>query len=130
MKKFLSVTLALLILFNLTSCYRPNTIFRTERSDLYAVTCFSVPYIAGNPEWDKVFIMEQDSQGRTLYKYIAIIFNNSFFSFGFQNLIIRVIIVHDLKNIMFTHNVLTPICIIQPIAFFLVKCYLKYGTCE
>ena len=71
MKKFLSVTLALLILFNLTSCYRPNTIFRTERSDLYAVTCFSVPYIAGNPEWDKVFIMEQDSQGRTLYKYIA-----------------------------------------------------------
>ena len=58
MKKFLSVTLALLILFNLTSCYRPNTIFRTERSDLYAVTCFSVPYIAGNPEWDKVFIME------------------------------------------------------------------------
>lgn len=52
MKKFLSVTLALLILFNLTSCYRPNTIFRTERSDLYAVTCFSVPYIAGNPEQD------------------------------------------------------------------------------
>lgn len=29
-----------------------------------------------------------------------------------------------------THNVLTPICIIQPIAFFLVKCYLKYGICE
>ncbi|RGQ33011.1 hypothetical protein DWY99_14150 [[Clostridium] leptum] len=71
MKKFLSVTLALLILFNLTSCYRPNTIFRTKRSDLYAVTCFSVPYISGDPEWDKLFIMEKDSQGRTLYKYIA-----------------------------------------------------------
>ena len=71
MKKFFSLLFALFILLNLTSCYRPNTIFRTKRSDLYAVTCFSVPYIAGDPEWDKLFIIEQDSQGRTLYKYIA-----------------------------------------------------------
>ncbi len=44
------------ILFNLTSCYRPNTIFRAERSDLYAVTCFSVPYIAGNPNGIKYLL--------------------------------------------------------------------------
>lgn len=71
MKKFLSVMLALLVLFNLTSCYRPNTVARTNRYDLYAVTCFSVPYIEGEPGWDRLFIIEQDPQGRTLYKYIA-----------------------------------------------------------
>ena len=98
-EKFLSVTLALLILFNLTSCYRPNTIFRTERSDLYAVTCFSVPYIAGNPEWDKVFIMEQDSQGRTLYKYIA---NTKFLSDYSDDFVYAMVICQNQTKILLT----------------------------
>ncbi len=73
MKIFKITYLIMLIMLSLTSClsYKPGTVYQTGRSDLSSIAQVSVPFIEIDPEWNKLEVIEEDSFGRVLYKFMS-----------------------------------------------------------
>lgn len=59
------------MLISSTSCYQLHGVHSSGRSDLYAVACYSVPFVTGNPNFDAVKVIEKDKYGRVLFKYTS-----------------------------------------------------------
>jgi hypothetical protein len=67
--RLLSVFVCAVLL--LSSCYQMHGVYSSGRSDLYAVACYSVPFITGDPNFDSVKVVEKDKYGRILYEYTS-----------------------------------------------------------
>lgn len=72
--RLVPIRLLVVIIFailSLSACYFPSSVYRSGRSDLFAVACYSVPFLHSSREFDRVEVIEKDKFGRVLYKYTS-----------------------------------------------------------
>ena len=73
MKKHYIFFIVVICITILTSCWsieRPNSIYNTNRPDLFSVAINNVFGIEAS-KWDELSILEEDSQGRVLFEYCS-----------------------------------------------------------
>jgi hypothetical protein len=58
-------------ILSLSACYLPGGVRRSGRSDLFAVACYSVPFLHSSWDFDRVEVIDKDKYGRVLYKYTS-----------------------------------------------------------
>lgn len=70
MKKVISVLLVVLIItLVVSSCEGSKySALRSGKSELYSISCVSVPFLKDNPDWDIVEELEKDSYDRIMFK--------------------------------------------------------------
>ncbi len=70
MKKLISVLLLGLIITSVVSSCEGSkySVLRSGKSELYSISCVSVPFLKDNPDWDIVEELEKDSYDRIMFK--------------------------------------------------------------